>query len=244
MKKQPKVLIYDIETSPNLGYVWGKWQQNVMKFAKERELLTVSYKWIGESKVTCLSREGQNTDRHLVQKVASLLQEADITIAHNGDAFDRKVIKTRMLFWGMKPLKVNCSVDTRNAARTFFNFNGNSLSDLCHYLSLGAKVKTPGIELWLDCMAGKAAAWKLMCKYNKQDVTLLEKIYKRLLPWIENHPNMAKFFDKESTACPSCTSPEIRKDGIRVTVAYVKQRMVCKGCGKQWTVPMPKKGKK
>ncbi len=33
------------------------------------------------------------------------------------------------------------------------------------------------------------AAWKVMEKYNKQDVLLLEKVYDRLLPWIKSHPN-------------------------------------------------------
>jgi hypothetical protein len=32
-----KQLFLDIESSPNLAYVWDKWEQNVIAFEKERE---------------------------------------------------------------------------------------------------------------------------------------------------------------------------------------------------------------
>ena len=31
-KKIPKILLLDIETSPALGYVWKKWDTNVIEF--------------------------------------------------------------------------------------------------------------------------------------------------------------------------------------------------------------------
>ena len=30
-----KVLFFDIETAPNLSYVWGQWQQDVIDHAQE-----------------------------------------------------------------------------------------------------------------------------------------------------------------------------------------------------------------
>lgn len=29
--KKPKILFFDIETAPNLGYVWGRYEQNVKR---------------------------------------------------------------------------------------------------------------------------------------------------------------------------------------------------------------------
>ena len=54
--KKAKILIYDLETSPNQGYTWGKYEQNVIQFTKEWELLSFAYKWLGEKKVKCLAR--------------------------------------------------------------------------------------------------------------------------------------------------------------------------------------------
>ena len=46
-----RTLLWDIETSPNLGYVWGKWQQNVISFDQEWHMLTIAWKWLGDDKV-------------------------------------------------------------------------------------------------------------------------------------------------------------------------------------------------
>ena len=45
-----RVLLYDIETVPNLAYVWGKWEQNVIRFESEWHMLCFAYKWLGEKK--------------------------------------------------------------------------------------------------------------------------------------------------------------------------------------------------
>jgi hypothetical protein len=234
--KAPKILIYDIETTPNLGYVWGKYEQNVLAYKSQRELLSVAYKWYGQKEVYCITRKGQQTDLALVRKVRGLLQEAAVTVAHNGDQFDRKILKTRMFFHQLAPIKVNCSVDTRTAARAYFGFNGNSLDDLCQFRSLGKKMPTPGISLWLDCMANKDAAWRTMIKYNKHDVVLLDKLYTEMRPWIENHPNMSKLLDPsgDKLRCPLCTSLDISKYGIRVTGGSKQQRWICKDCGRNF----------
>lgn len=243
--KKPKILIYDIETTPNLAYVWGKYEQNVLAYQKERELLSFAYKWYGQSKIHCLTRQGKVTDKKLVYQASLLLNQADITIAHNGDKFDRRIIKSRLIkHYPNKPLKINCSVDTRSAARAYFGFNGNSLNDLCGYLSLGTKLETPGITLWLDCMRGSASAWKRMIEYNKHDVYLLDLLYTKLLPWIENHPNIARLIApldaNKYGKCPVCIKSRVIKNGFRATSVSVQQRWDCLGCGKKFTTPVKK----
>jgi len=231
----PKILLWDIETSPNEGGAWGKWQQNLLYISKYRELLSVSYKWLGEKKVTCITRQGEKTDQKLSKKIAKLLEQADITIAHNGDSFDRKVVKARLIYWNLPPIKVNSSVDTKEAATRYFSFTGNSLGDLCHFFGFGEKLATPGISLWLGCMANDGASWKKMVEYNKHDVSLLEKVYKRMRPWIENHPNITKLMHEEPNGkCPDCSSKKITRNGHRVTAASLLQRWSCHGCGKHF----------
>jgi len=51
MTKKTKILFYDLETSPNIGYTWEKYDQNVISFIKEREILTCAYKFKGDKEV-------------------------------------------------------------------------------------------------------------------------------------------------------------------------------------------------
>ena len=238
-----KILFYDIESTPNLGYVWGRYDQTVLHFQKERELLSFAYSYLGDSKVYCITRKGKKDDKQLVKIIAKLLQEADITIAHNGDEFDRKIIKARMLYWGMKPLKINCSVDTKKAAKSYFGFNGNSLDNICKFLGIGSKMPVPGIQLWLDCMADKPRAWKKMIAYNIHDIVLLKEVYERLRPWIENHPNYTKMFNPlvGDKGCPNCGSLSVQSRGLRATVKSVQRQWNCNDCGKWYLTALSKR---
>lgn len=225
---KPKVLFFDIETAPNLAYVWGKYEQDVIAFKSEWHLLSVAYKWLGESKVHCLTMQGKKDDRKLSKNLRDLFDEADIVIAHNGDAFDIKKAKARFAFHGFKPPSQFATVDTCKVAKRYFNFNSNKLNDLGQYLKVGEKVKHTGFELWLGCMRDDKLSWKLMQKYNKQDVVLLEKVYNKLLPWMERHPNMALLQDKEG--CPKCGSVKVVKDGIRANSSTMQQQWHCNSC--------------
>ena len=40
-----KILYYDIETAPNLAYVWGQYQQDVIEHEREWYIMCVSYRW-------------------------------------------------------------------------------------------------------------------------------------------------------------------------------------------------------
>lgn len=226
---KPKVLLFDIETAPNLAYVWGKYEQDVIAFESEWHLLSVAYKWLGEDSVKCITAEGsKNNDRGLAKKLRDLFDKADVIIAHNGDAFDIKKARARFVFHGLKPPSQFATVDTYKVAKRYFNFNSNKLNDLGIYLKVGQKVKHTGFDLWLGCMSDKKKSWKLLKKYNKQDVVLLEKVYQKLLPWMERHPNMALLQDR--IGCPKCGSSEVRKDGIRANSSSMQQQWECKSC--------------
>ena len=78
-------------------------------------------------------------------------------------------------------------------------------------------------------MNGDRKGWNKMLKYNKQDVILLEKIYKRFLAWITNHPNYGVYQQKEHV-CPNCGSTHLIKHGLRYTKTNVYQRWQCMNC--------------
>ena len=51
-----RVVLLDIETSPNLGYVWGLWDQNVIEFENEWNILCFAWKVLGEKATHVVSR--------------------------------------------------------------------------------------------------------------------------------------------------------------------------------------------
>jgi DNA polymerase elongation subunit (family B) len=232
VKKKPKILFYDIENSPNTAYVWDKYEQNVIAYDREWEMLSFAYKWQGSNKVTCVTREGEKTDKELTRKLHKLFREADLLVAHNGDSFDQRKAKARMIFHGMSPPKVLQSVDTKKVAKTYFRFNGNGLDELGEHLGLGRKLKHQGFDLWLGCMKDDPKAWRTMARYNKQDVVLLEKVYDKFLPWIQNHPSIAKLNDPRdpTLGCPNCGSKNFYKRGLRATHVQVMQQYQCNDC--------------
>lgn len=227
--KHAKFLFYDLETGPNLAYVWGKYQQDVIAFKEEWELLSFSYKWLGEKETYAIGRN-THTEEELVKVLHGLFDTADTVIAHNGDSFDQKMANAKFIQFGLTPPSPYRSIDTKKVAKRYFRFTSNKLDDLGSRLGLGRKVETGGFSLWLGCMAGDEKAWKKMLRYNKQDTKLLERIYLKFRPWIENHPaiNILEGVD----GCPKCGSNKLEKRGTRkVNKTSTVQRYRCKNCG-------------
>ena len=238
-----KILFYDIETSPNIAYIWGKYEQNALgKFIQERKMISVAWKWSGEKKVYCSAlphfasykKDPDNNDS-LVRKFHSVICEADIAVAHNLAQFDDKMINTDFFKLGLNPPTPHQCIDTLKAARASFKFNSNKLNDLCESLKIGSKVKHAGFELWAGCLRGDKASWRKMIQYNKHDVILLEQFYYKIRPWITNHPNLSNM--ESNWACPACQSTRCIKNGWRYNEASVRQRYQCIDCGKPYLGP-------
>lgn len=233
-----KILLFDIETSPNLSYTWqGMYEQNVIDFQKEWYMLSFAYKWLGDQTVKCFSlpdfksyKKDKTDDKELLKELWMLLDEAEVVVGHNSNEFDIRKTNARFLANGMTSPSPYKTVDTLKEARKHFFFNSNKLTHLTEHLGIGEKVETGGFGLWLECMSGNMKAWKKMIKYNKHDVILLEKLYLVLRPWITNHPNRA-LMDSKERACPTCSSHEVIKQGFIYTRVGKFQRWQCKQCG-------------
>lgn len=238
--KKPRILFYDIETAPNLGYTWGKYDQNVMGFAKEWYMLSFSWKWLGEKTVHCRSLRsyrGKTREKQLVKALHSLLAKADVTVAHNGDKFDNMKSKTRMAFYKLSPSKITATVDTLKVYKKYFHLNSYSLGAIAEYFKFtNQKQKDLGLSLWLGCMNDEAKSWSTMEAYNKQDVRVLEEAYTFVLPWMHTHPNMSRspiILPDPEKGCPKCGSHSIIRKGFRLTNTRKQQLWLCHSC-KGW----------
>jgi hypothetical protein len=240
--RKPKILLFDIENAPNTAYIWGLWQETTSAEMVDTAwyILCWSAKWFKEKQIFSSAlidfpsefKKNPENDKPLLLKLWKLLDEADIVVAHNGVQFDTRKVNARFIMNGMTPPSPYKVVDTLLAARRHFFFTSNKLTDLGKYLGCGEKVDTGGFKLWKKCMIGDKAAWAHMVKYCKNDIILLEKIYIKLLPYIENHPNLGVYLNEEEQVCPNCGSKHIEKRGFSYTNVSKYQRYVCKDCGK------------
>lgn len=240
-KSRPRILTLDIETAPIEAYVWDIWEQNVGldQIKTEWSILAYCGKWLGEKELIYADTGGRGKkrvrdDAQLLKGLHKLLQEADLVIAQNGKKFDMRKINARLIMAGYKPYSPTRVIDTMREAKKVAAFTSNRLQWLSEYLTdtpKSAHKRFPGFELWLECLADNPKAWQEMRKYNCRDVVSTEKVYKKLRPWMANHPNLA-VYEHGGPRCVACKSPRLQRRGYAVTQQSRFHRVHCQACGK------------
>lgn len=236
------ILMIDIECAPNTAHVWGLFKQTV----SIKQLMESSYtmcfaaQWYGSKKV--IYRDEYDED--MLEELHTLLDQADAVVHYNGTKYDIPTINKDFLLAGMAPPSPYKQIDLYRTVRSKFKFPSNKLDYVAERLGVGCKHAHEGHELWVKCMAGNAAAWKRMKKYNIQDVKLLRGLYEKLLPWIDNHPNYALYSGGTDHCCPNCGSTEVVRQGKAYTQTMVYQQYSCKDCGKWSRARLADKGER
>lgn len=147
-------------------------------------------------------------------------------MAQNGDAFDIKKINTRFLEHGITPPSPYKTIDTLKVAKSKFAFNSFKLDDMARNLEEGRKVRHRGFDMWRGCMAGKASDWRAMKVYNKRDVDLLARLYRRFLPWLKMPVTL-----HDGKKCPRCGSTKFHRRGYSRSKTSIYAKYICFSCG-------------
>jgi hypothetical protein len=223
-----RILLLDIEWKPTKAYVWQPWQENITpeKILEHGGLLCVGVKWFGE-KETEVYTEWEHGHDGMVRAVHTLLHEADAVVTYNGDKYDLKKLEGEFLLAKLPPPPPPTSIDCLKAVKKF-GFFMNRLGFVAPFLGLGGKLEHEGMALWTKVDKGDPKAQKKMAKYCAQDVILLEKLYKRIRPYIRNHPHTGK---TKGIACGACRSERLQSRGVRRTKMFKIQRIQCQDCG-------------
>jgi hypothetical protein len=232
-----RILTLDIETSPIVSYTWGLFDQNVglNQIKDDWRILAWAAKWLGDppSKVMYMDNSksrGVQDDKQLVVGLSKLLNEADVIITQNGDAFDVKKLNARAIINKLPPIKPVRSIDILKEGRKVFKFTSHKLEYITSVLNDKYKKlkheEYPGFELWSAIMKGDKRAWAVMKKYCIHDVLSTEEAYTKLAPWIKTG-RITDFM----VGC-KCGSNILQSRGWATTVAGRYQRYQCVACGK------------
>lgn len=242
MKKDKKFkrLYFDIETSPNIGFFWNvgpKVSIDHSSIIHERAIICICYKWEDESKVHYLTWN-RGDDKKMLQTFIKIMNTADEVVGHNGDAYDIRWIKTRCLYHGISAFPEYHSLDTLKLSRKGFRFNSNRLDYLGKFMKVGQKADTGGFKTWRDIVLNNSSkAMAHMVKYCMEDVRLLERVHKKLIPYTKAKTHKGLATGRDACSCPHCSSISTvinRRYFKTGKIPYVA--MKCNDCGSYFTI--------
>lgn len=225
-----RILLLDIETSPNLATVWGLFNQNISigQLLEAGHTLCWAAKWLGEDDIY-FDSVYRSRPASMIKRIHKMISQADAVVHYNGTKFDMPTLNREFLMRGLPPPAPYKQIDLLKTVRNRFRFTSNKLDFVAQQLGLGTKVKHKGHELWLGCMNKDPESWKVMEEYNIRDVELLEDVYNTLLPWIKGHANYC--LHKGEEVCPHCGGSHYQRRGYAYTMGGQYQRYQCKDCG-------------
>jgi uncharacterized protein YprB with RNaseH-like and TPR domain len=228
-----KLLFIDIETTPCIAMTWGLRKQNISveQIVEPTSVLCFAAKWRDKREVIFRKstvRSGDEFDS-MIREAHTLLWNADAVCHFNGESFDIPRLNAEFLRLGLPPPPPIPQIDLKKTAMRKFGTVSSRLAFLGPYLNIGEKVHHEGWPLWTGCLKNDPKSWRTMEKYNRQDVVLLERLYDRILPWIDGHPNM-NWYTVGGNNCPTCGHSTLIRRGYRRTRVQIYQRYVCGHC--------------
>ena len=244
MKSEPRIIIFDLETMPDLAQVMkvmpglSAYPGLTLK-ASINSIICFGYKVWGETKTHCISAwdypdawsENVNNDYYLVKAAAEILLTADVIVTHNGRRFDLKFMQTRLVKHGLPPLPKIIHIDTCQEAKKHLMLFNNRLNTLATFMTDQKKLENGGWDLWDKVLNRDEKAMALMVKYCKQDVNVTAAVFKRLLPLITTLPNYNITRATEHHVCPKCGSTRLQSRGCGINKFYRYYKYQCSDCG-------------
>lgn len=237
-----RVLYVDIETSPNIADVWGLWDQNVglAQLRESSRVIGFGAKWRGQKTVHWYS-EYEHGREEMLKAAHDLYDQADVVVTYNGDKFDHLHLNAEWVTTGLAPPSPCQSLDLYKVVKKQFRFPSNKLQYVAERLLDDSKIQNGGHSLWRRCLDPgvdelvKQKAWRLMARYCKQDVALLEPLHDRLEAWLPVKVNFSIIGGEPAQlGCHKCGSDDLESRGFAYTTTRAYRRYRCRGCG-GWT---------
>ncbi len=253
-KNKPLIVIYDIETIPDLlaaRHVWpGLSNYPGLTFRGSiNSIACFGWKIYEVGKSNCIHawdykkkwKENINDDSELCAAIYDVLKDVNCVITQNGKRFDLPFIQTRLAKWGLPSLPLINHIDTKLLMKNNLSLFSNSLKYGGEFLTEERKMENEGWKLWEDVCDGDKKAMKKMSVYCRQDVKTTEALFKKLIPFAKDMPNFNLFRNDGAECCPRCGSFSFKSDGIRTTTSSIYRRLFCLDCGTRFRGEVTKK---
>lgn len=243
---EPKILVFDIETSPHLSWHFGLWKQNIRpdQIKYPSRMICFAAKWVGENKIIFRS-EYHHGQENMLLTLRQLLDEADVTVTYNGDKFDIKRVNREFRMAGIEKPSSFISVDLYKVIKKTEDWPSHQMGYISEELGLSQKMKHHGFLLWREAMGDfgeevQRKAWNTMRRYNRQDLRPTEDLFFKYqaeiaLPaaglW---YPGKVVDDERPVPPCvnPLCQSTHVTRQGYRRTKTRRYPQYHCEDCGK------------
>lgn len=232
---EPKVLFFDLETSPMEVVVFSLFKPiiSINQIRKHSRIMCWSAMWQGSKRVL-FDSEYHSDYRTMLQGIRDLVDEADIVVGYNSDNFDIKWLNEQFLENGIELPSPYRKIDLYKLNKGNLYFPSGKLDYMAQRLLEESKVTHSGMDMWIACMnpdhPNHAKAWAQMKKYAIQDTRLLPDLFEKMRPFIKINFEMYREGD-EQYCCTDCGSPNVQKRGFHYTNAGKYQRYACTDCG-------------
>lgn len=227
----PRLLVIDIETAPNLCWTWGLFKQNIgiNQIEKPGRVLCFAARWHGEGETLFFSEHRHGRER-MAREAHKLMAAADSIVGWNSQRFDTRWLNATHRDERLRRVAGYSHIDLMRAVKKYEYRPSYKLDYNARYLGIGGKVETGGFDLWRDCMAGDAEAWKLMEQYNRHDTELTEAVLSDMCQggWLPGLPNLSIL---GGDVCPYCGGEHLQADGYRMVQTRRYRKWICLDCG-------------
>lgn len=243
----PKILVWDIETSPHLSWHFNTRNVNIRpdQIKEPTRMICWAAKFVGEKKIYFAS-EYHNSKVEMLDQLFGLLDEADVTVTYNGDNFDIPHAQREFREAGLGQPSPFVSVDMYKVIRKREKWASHQMGYIAQRLGLQEKLSHNGFEMWREAMGDfgeerQRRAWNLMRRYNRQDLRPTEDLFLEYLPVIPNLPaaglwlpEIADSPDIDLPICPNplCLSTHVTRQGYKRTKTRRYPQYQCQSCGK------------
>lgn len=154
-------------------------------------ILCISIRPIGkEAKTFSIVRPG--VDQKVVREAADYLSTFDCWVSYYGKGFDVPMINTRLLKWGLEPIKKKPHIDLYYTLRANLNTSRRSQAHLLDWLRIdesgestdrdnrdAVRKMSVSADEWNNVLANPKKAMKTMVKRCESDTLGLQSLYLR-----------------------------------------------------------------
>lgn len=236
-KRNPKILVLDIETKPIKAWVWGTFDQNIGldMIIEDWSVLSWAAKWIGREEIFYQDVSKQKDfkdDELIVRGIWELLNECDVALGQNSIRFDIPKLNGKFEEYGLGPPKPFKQIDTMRISKKL-GLTSKKLAFMTEKFNEKHKklkhAQFAGFSLWSECLNGNEAAWAELMEYNIADVLSTEELYLNTLQKWDSSINYG-VYNGVNMCCPNCGSSDLEEKEYTFTKAAMFQSYQCKSC--------------